>query len=138
MSTVLPPAAALLLLALPVLLLLLLLQPTAAKAIAAKAAIAVVRLIIFFLSLMGSSGYRETCWLARFGPHAPPAAEDGRFDQILYGGRTRLGVDTCRCPKRGEYHREQLGRRFEAFGRHAVARCPLRSCRSELAQIRPS
>jgi hypothetical protein len=133
MSTVLPPAAALLLL-LPalLLLLLLLLQPAAAKAIAARAAIAVVRLIIFFLSLIGSSGYRETCWLARFGLHAPPAAEDGRFDQILYGGRTRLGVDTCRCPKRGEYHREQLGRRFEAFGRHAdalpTAVVPQRAC----------
>jgi hypothetical protein len=53
----------------------LLLQPAAAKAIAARAAIAVVRLIILiFLSLIGSSGYREARWLARSGPHAPGAA----------------------------------------------------------------
>jgi len=102
MSTVLPPAAALpLLVALPLLLLLLLLQPTAAKAIAVKAAIAVVRLMIF-LSSFEVVRLPRSVVTGLVRAHGLAAAGDGRSDEVPYGGRTALGIDSGQDPGPGE------------------------------------
>ena len=115
MSTVLPPAAALPLLVAPLLLpllllLLLLLQPTAARAIAAKAAIAVVRLMIFLSSFEVVRLPRSVVTgLVRLMAVRQPGMAG--LNEVPYGGRTALGVDSGIDLRPGE-RRSRHFRRF--------------------------
>jgi len=51
-----------------------------------------------------------------------PQPRAGGANQVLCGGRTGLGIDSCRRSRRGKRHREHLGRRFAAFREQAPPR----------------
>jgi len=117
----------------------LLLQPAAAKAIAARPAIAVVRFMIFiFLSFDRVIRLREARWMARFGLHAPAAAESWTIWPSPVRRPNRAGIDSCQRPGQGKHHREHLGRLCNLPGTSAASLPETQSCCSQLAHICPS